>query len=120
MWLARFLRPLPAAFICPVCGTPTRSTRLAQLRFCGRCNDYTGLCAAGRALYYPRIFNPPGWRVGCAADGAVPWDVTLANGRKIRALLCGEHDRQANDAPWINGRRACVPLPHGTPGSAAR
>jgi len=120
MWLTRILKPLPSAFTCPRCGTPTRSARLASLYFCDRCNDFTGLCAAGRALHYPAIFNPPGWRVGCTTVGAVAWDVTLPSGRKIRVLLCAEHDRQANDVPWINGRRAGAPLPHGTPRSAVR
>lgn len=106
MWFARLLKPLPAAFTCPACGWWTRSGRLASLKFCTPCDDYTGLCAAGRALHYPQIFNPPGWRTGCPAVGTVPWDVTLCNGRTRRVLLCGEHDRQANDAPWITGCRA--------------
>ncbi len=93
-------------FICPRCGA--RNTDSIDIRAgnCSTCQDFTGLCAAGRFAVYPHILNAPSWHRACTIFGVVLWEVTVA-GVPRRVLFCRDHDAQVRDrqAAWVNGKR---------------
>jgi hypothetical protein len=93
---------------CPTCGLRSRDAIAAQLGFCDRCREFTGMCGAGRRIVCPDVMTRTTWHTPCTELGLVPWDITQVQGR-CRTLLCRAHDTQVRfgGTPWIV---AAVPL----------
>ena len=87
---------------CPSCGLPIRDRVVAQLGFCDRCREFTGMCGAGRRIICPDIMTRTTWHTPCTELGTVAWDITHVQGR-CRTVLCRAHDIQVRHggAPWI-------------------
>ena len=93
---------------CPACGLPIKDAAAAQLGFCDRCREFTGMCGAGRRIICPDMMTRTTWHIPCTELGMVAWDITQIHGR-CTTVLCREHDTQVRfgSAPWIV---AAVPL----------
>jgi hypothetical protein len=93
---------------CPSCGTRIRDLVVAQLGFCDRCRDFTGMCGAGRRIICPDVTTRTTWHTPCTELGTIAWDITQVQGR-WRTVLCRAHDTQVRRGgmPWIV---AAVPL----------
>jgi hypothetical protein len=79
-----------------------------RLGFCSRCNDFTGMCAAGRKIICPDMMNVTPWHTPCTSLGTTSWQITAGAIERV-AILCATHDIQLRTglAPWIN---QAVPL----------
>jgi hypothetical protein len=100
---------------CPSCGLRIRDLVVAQLGFCDRCCEFTGMCGAGRRIICPDVTTRTTWHTPCTELGTTAWDITQVQGR-WRTVLCRAHDTQVRHGgtPWI---LAAVPL---NPAAAAR
>jgi hypothetical protein len=87
---------------CPDCGLHVVDETAARLGFCGRCAEFTGMCAAGRKVVSPDVMSVTSWHMPCTVLGVVEWELTRA-GRTFVARLCPEHDAQlrGGGVPWI-------------------
>ncbi len=91
---------------CPVCGLPSRDRVAARLGFCSRCDDFTGMCAAGRKIVFLDLMSMTSWHTPCTRLGSAAWQLQF-QGVQRSVLLCGEHDAQvlAGKASWISQAR---------------
>jgi hypothetical protein len=97
-----------ATWTCLGCRLPVTDLVAAGLGFCPRCQDFTGLCGAGRKLVCPDIMTCTTWHTPCTSRGVAAWQIT--DGATPRMLmLCPVHDEQirAGQAGWI---RNAIPL----------
>lgn len=87
---------------CPDCGKAVRDRAAGRLGYCDRCQDFTGMCGAGRKIICPDVMTSTSWHMPCTSLGGTAWDITLADDPR-RTLLCGEHDSQlrAGRVPWV-------------------
>lgn len=87
---------------CPVCGLRIRDPIAARLGFCDRCNEFTGMCGAGRRILCPDVMTRTTWHTPCTDLGAVVWDIDQGEGFS-RTVLCQVHDSQVRcgGTPWI-------------------
>jgi hypothetical protein len=94
--------------VCPACGLRIRDLVAAQLGFCDRCREFTGMCGAGRRIVCPDMMTRTTWHTPCTELGAVAWEITQVQGR-CKTVLCRLHDAQVRfgGTPWIV---AAVPL----------
>lgn len=99
----RILRRNRAGWRCPDCGLVTRDQVAIRLGFCGRCSDFTGMCAAGRKIICPDMMTVTAWHTPCTSRGTVLWEITQG-ARQQLALLCLAHDEQLRigRASWIS------------------
>jgi hypothetical protein len=88
--------------VCPACGLRIRDLVAAQLGFCDRCREFTGMCGAGRKIICPDMMTRTTWHTPCTELGTVAWDITQVQGR-CRTVLCRAHDTQVRfgGTPWI-------------------
>ena len=93
---------------CPACGLRLRGPVAAQLGFCDRCREFTGMCGAGRRVICPDLVTRMTWNTPCTELGIVAWEITQVDGR-CETVLCRAHDSQVRSGgtPWIV---AAVPL----------
>jgi hypothetical protein len=93
---------------CPACGLRIRDLIVAQLGFCDRCRDFTGMCGAGRRIICTDMMTRTTWHTPCTELGTVAWDITQIQGR-CTTVLCRAHDTQVRfgGTPWI---LAAIPL----------
>lgn len=93
---------------CPACGLRIRDLVAAQLGFCDRCREFTGMCGAGRRIICPDVMTRTTWHTPCTELGVVAWEITQVHGR-CETVLCRAHDGQVRSGgtPWIV---AAVPL----------
>jgi hypothetical protein len=89
---------------CPACGLRIRDPIAARLGFCDRCNEFTGMCGAGRRILCPDVMTRTTWHTPCTELGAVVWDIDQGDGF-ARTVLCQVHDNQVRcgGTPWIVG-----------------
>ena len=94
--------------VCPACGLRIRDRVAAQLGFCDRCREFTGMCGAGRRIICPDMMTRTTWHTPCTELGAVAWEITQVQGR-TKTVLCRLHDAHIRfgSTPWIV---AAVPL----------
>jgi hypothetical protein len=95
---------------CPACGLRIRDMAIAQLGFCDRCREFTGMCGAGRRIICPDVLTRTTWHTPCTELGTVAWEITQAQVQgRCRTVLCRVHDAQLRfaPAPWI---KDAVPL----------
>jgi hypothetical protein len=92
-----------AGWTCPDCGLVTRDQVSIRLGFCGRCSDFTGMCAAGRKIICPDMMTVTAWHTPCTSRGTALWQITQGP-REQLALLCQVHDQQlrVGRASWIS------------------
>jgi hypothetical protein len=97
-----------AGWACPDCGLATQDPVAARLGFCARCQDFTGMCGAGRKIICPDMMTITSWHTPCTNPGAVRWQISQGMGLRM-TLLCPDHDAELRTgrASWI-GR--AVPL----------
>jgi hypothetical protein len=103
VWLRRPGQGAPALCrSCPDCGRSIRDRDAARLGFCDTCQEFTGMCGAGRKIICPDVLTITSWHSPCTRLGATAWEITLASGR-CRALLCDAHDVQLKSGrlPWV-------------------
>jgi hypothetical protein len=93
---------------CPACGLRIRDLVAAQLGFCDRCREFTGMCGAGRRIICPDMMTRTTWHIPCTQLGTVAWEITQVEGR-CTTVLCHAHDAQVRFGvtPWIV---AAVPI----------
>ena len=93
---------------CPACELPVTDLVAADVGFCPRCQDFTGLCGAGRRLVCPDIMTWTTWHTPCTSRGVTAWRIT-DRASPLVLLLCPGHDEQirAGLAAWI---RYAIPL----------
>jgi hypothetical protein len=88
----RLVRPADAeGWSCPDCGLPTRDPVATRLGFCSRCDEFTGMCAAGRRVVFPDVMSMTTWHSPCTNLGVSPWQISQGE-TKCVALLCPQHD----------------------------
>ncbi len=87
---------------CPVCGLRIRDKVAARLGFCDRCNEFTGMCGAGRRIICPDLMTRTSWHTPCTELGAVAWEINQGQGF-ARTMLCRVHDNhvRGGGTPWI-------------------
>ncbi len=87
---------------CPECGLVQDDPTLARLGFCARCEEFTGMCAAGRKIICPDVMTVTSWHTPCTNLGTATWDLSY-RGRTFVARLCGVHDAEVNGGrtPWL-------------------
>jgi hypothetical protein len=97
------------AWICVGCGLAVNDAVAAGLGFCPRCQDFTGLCGAGRTLLSPDVMGRSSWHTPCTSRGVAAWQVGSGDSARV-LLLCQVHDDQvrAGKEAWIG---QAVPLP---------
>jgi hypothetical protein len=73
-----------------------------RLGFCDRCNDFTGMCGAGRRIICPDMMTVTAWHTPCTSLGTALWLITQGTYERL-ALLCSAHDEQLRigRASWI-------------------
>lgn len=105
--LRRRGRDRSGTWTCLGCGLPVTDLAAAGLGFCPRCQDFTGLCGAGRKLVCPDVMTWTTWHTPCTSRGVIAWQV--GDGAAQRVLLCSAHDEQLRTgrAGWI---RQAIPL----------
>ena len=93
---------------CPECSGPIKDRDAARFGFCDRCNDFTGMCGAGRRIVSPDVMRTTSWHTPCTQLGAVAWEITVEIDPR-RTVLCEGHDAQMRSGriPWI---RLAVPM----------
>jgi hypothetical protein len=97
-----------AGLACPDCGLTLSDDVAARLGFCARCQDFTGMCGAGRKILCPDMMTMTTWHTPCVSLGAVAWVITQGQTKRV-TMLCGSHDAEvrAGRLPWITN---AVPL----------
>jgi hypothetical protein len=97
-----------ATWTCPGCVLPVTDLVAAGLGFCPRCQDFTGLCGAGRKVVCPDVMTWTTWHTPCTSRGVAAWQITEGAAERV-LLLCAEHDEQLRTgrAGWI---RQAIPL----------
>jgi hypothetical protein len=98
-----------ASFTCPRCTAVTTDPALARRGYCGRCQQFTGLCGAAlvaAALLATGVVDMPAWPHPCTAAGTECWQVTGADDAAADILLCASHaDRLHRGArSWMQSR----------------
>jgi hypothetical protein len=98
-------KPQAAAFqfaICPKCRLMIRDRVAITAGYCGRCQDFTLMCAAGRRLVSPDVTTRTSWHWPCTATGTARWQVTKARA-PVLVLLCADHAAEvaAGRVSWI-------------------
>ena len=88
--------------ICPKCKLMIRDRVAITAGYCGRCQDFTLMCAAGRRLVSPDVTTRTSWHWPCTATGTATWQVAKA-GVPMIVLLCAEHAEEvaAGRVSWI-------------------
>lgn len=88
---------------CPDCGLSTQDQVAIRLGFCNRCNDFTGMCGAGRKIICPDMMTVTAWHTPCTSLGTLRWQITQGTRQQV-ALLCPKHDEQLKSgrASWIS------------------
>lgn len=88
--------------ICPSCRLMIRDRVAITAGYCGRCQDFTLMCAAGRKLVSPDVTTRTSWHWPCTATGTATWQVTKAR-LPIVVLLCADHAAElaAGRVSWI-------------------
>jgi hypothetical protein len=121
--MLRYRRDMPARpyclDACPACGLRIRDGVVAQLGFCDRCREFTGMCGAGRRIICPDVLTRTTWHTPCTELGTAAWEIAQEQGWR-RTVLCHVHDTQLRygGAPWV---LAAVPLdPAASPGTRRR
>lgn len=121
--ILRYRRDMPARpyclDACPACGLRIRDGVVAQLGFCDRCREFTGMCGAGRRIICPDVLTRTTWHTPCTELGTAAWEIAQEQGW-CRTVLCHVHDTQLRygGAPWV---LAAVPLdPAASPGTRRR
>jgi hypothetical protein len=108
------LRRGRARWTCPDCGLSTSDPVAVRLGFCSPCNDFTGMCGAGRKIICRDMMSVTAWHNPCTSLGTAAWEIiqinqeTQGTSQQV-ALLCPAHDAQLRNgrAPWIS---RAVPL----------
>jgi hypothetical protein len=79
-----------------------RDPAAARLGFCDQCQEFTGMCGAGRRIVSPDMMTMTSWHTPCTNLGTTRWEFSR-DGTARRALLCVEHDSQMRTgaAPYI-------------------
>lgn len=92
----------PVCRRCPECAGPIKDREAARLGFCDRCNDFTGMCGAGRRIISPDVMRTTSWHMPCTRLGAVAWEITVVQDPR-RTMLCETHDEQMRSGriPWV-------------------
>jgi len=87
---------------CPACGLRIRDPIAARLGFCDRCNEFTGMCGAGRRILCPDVMTRTTWHTPCTELGQVVWEIDQGDGF-ARTVLCQLHDGHVRGGrtPWI-------------------
>jgi hypothetical protein len=104
--LLRRKREVPARITsfdaCPACGLRIRDPVAARLGFCDRCNEFTGMCGAGRRIICPDVMTRTTWHTPCTELGQMVWEIDQGDGFS-RTVLCQVHDNQmrSGGTPWI-------------------
>ncbi len=95
-------RKLEGSLPCPECGFLTSDPTLVRLGFCARCEEFTGMCTAGRKIICPDVMTVTSWHTPCTNLGIVAWELTYG-GRTFAARLCSVHDAEVNGGrtPWL-------------------
>jgi hypothetical protein len=88
--------------ICPRCRLMIRDRVAIGAGYCARCQEFTLMCAAGRALISPDVTARTSWHWPCTSIGAARWQVTRGTGPAFY-LLCPDHDAElaAGYVSWI-------------------
>jgi hypothetical protein len=88
---------------CPDCRLSTQDPEASRLGFCARCQDFTGMCGAGRKIICPDMMTMTTWHTPCTNLGAVAWQLSQGWGPRI-TLLCPEHDAElrAGRTSWLS------------------
>jgi hypothetical protein len=107
-------------FACPMCGLATKDPVAARLGFCDRCQEFTGMCGAGRKVVCPDATTRTTWHTPCTQPGVAAWQIGLDAGEQV-ALLCATHDAQVRGVPlpWITLAVPLEPEKKGWPAVAA-
>jgi hypothetical protein len=94
-------RAAGGSWTCPGCGLPVRDQIAAGLGFCPRCQDFTGLCGAGRKLVCLDVMSRTTWHTPCTRPGSAAWQVSDEGGQRV-LLLCPAHDGElrTGQAGW--------------------
>jgi hypothetical protein len=111
LWQRRQGQSAPIARrTCADCGRSIRGREAARLGFCDWCQEFTGMCGAGRKILCPDVLTITSWHSPCTRLGATAWEITIATGR-CRTLLCDAHDAQLRSGrlPWV---KLAVPQRH--------
>ncbi len=97
-----------ATWDCPGCGLPVTDLIAAGRGFCPRCQNFTGLCGAGRKLVCPDIMTWTTWHTPCTSRGVAAWQV-IDGATAGMLLLCQAHDEhiRTGQAGWI---RNAIPV----------
>jgi hypothetical protein len=95
-------RKITQAVSCPECGLAAKDPDLARLGFCTRCQEFTGMCAAGRKVVCRDIMRMTSWHLPCTDLGTTEWQVSH-DGTTYRTRLCSRHDAEvrAGGTPWL-------------------
>jgi len=79
-------------FTCPDCSRTSRYAEDGDYGYCPHCGKFTGLCDAGRALYYPGFLAGGNWQVPCRHPWVARWNLWLSRpGSSRQARLCTRH-----------------------------
>lgn len=99
---------IPVCRKCPECAGPIKDREAARLGFCDRCNDFTGMCGAGRRIVSPDVMKTGSWHMPCTTLGTAAWEITITKDAR-RTMLCETHDAQVRSGriPWV---RLAVPV----------
>jgi len=87
---------------CPACGLRIKDPIASRLGFCDRCQEFTGMCGAGRRVICPDVMTRTSWHTPCTELGSVAWEINQGQGFS-RTMLCSVHDNQVRfgSTPWI-------------------
>lgn len=91
---------------CPYCGLRSRDPVEAQFGYCPKCQEFTGLCGAGRRVVCPDIMTKTSWHHPCTSIGVATWEIAVDKGSCV-TVLCQVHDSQlaTESANWITRAR---------------
>jgi hypothetical protein len=95
--------PSRGRWACPDCGLSTQDPVAFRLGFCARCDEFTGMCGAGRKIICPDMMTMTTWHTPCTNLGAVAWQLSQGLGPRV-TLLCPEHDAEllAGRTSWLS------------------
>ncbi len=88
--------------VCPKCSLMIRDQVAIKAGYCGRCQDFTLMCAAGRMLVNPDVTTQTSWHWPCTTPGTARWQVSQRRVALV-VLLCGEHadELAAGRLSWV-------------------
>ncbi len=87
---------------CPGCELPVTDLVAAGVGFCPNCQEFTGLCGAGRKIICPDVMTWTTWHTPCTSRGVTAWQIADGGTQRV-LLLCPQHDEQlrVGQAGWI-------------------